>query len=312
MNFWIFSIFLFFPIGVRCEKLIAYVNNGNIWLMHSNGSQKKQITFVEKGRGEEKANIVGPLSWSPDNKKIVFAREGWLSIRYPDGGGGWQPLSDLWIMNTDGSEIQNITNNYGSSRPSWSPKEDKIVFNYDSMATNINACTPIVDVVIMSNVLHAKKSIVEARKTFITDEIQKFNIEGACGPVFSPDGAKILFEMVTGGPHGIEIMDMEGKIIYTLKEMFMTPTWNQDGTKIACAPGGIWIIDIQQKTRKQILNDKGKEINHLSWSSDGKHIAFSAREWPNTEWNIYTIKSNGEDLKQITNDGKNFYPEWSH
>lgn len=82
--------------------------NGNIWKMRPDGSEKMQLTFDIADR---------EAVWSPDGSQIAFQ-----SIR--DG------IADVWIMNSDGTGLANLTNqpDQFNAWPSWSPDGEWIIF----------------------------------------------------------------------------------------------------------------------------------------------------------------------------------------
>jgi TolB protein len=86
-----------------------------IWVVNADGTGPQQLT--------SNASDDRRPSWSPTGTKIVFASN-------RDGSGG---LSDLFVMNGDGSGQVNITNtpSIDEDYPSWSPGGDKIAFSRD-------------------------------------------------------------------------------------------------------------------------------------------------------------------------------------
>jgi hypothetical protein len=65
---------------------VVYSNNGDIWTMDTNGSNKRNLT--------QDFNPLGGLpAWSPDGSQITFMAE-----------------QDIWVMNADGANIHNVTN----------------------------------------------------------------------------------------------------------------------------------------------------------------------------------------------------------
>lgn len=65
-------------------------------------------------------------AWSPDGSKIAFA-----SDRSSNPHSYFAAL-DIWIMNANGSNLRNLTNNgYGDASPSWSPDGSQIAFITD-------------------------------------------------------------------------------------------------------------------------------------------------------------------------------------
>jgi len=99
---------------------ITYVSTNGIWIMDSDGSNKRWLTS---------GNFP---SWSPDGAKIAFS-EG--------------TYSEIYTINTDGSNIIRITDNdYNDIQPTWSPDGTQIAFasvrpiltNYDIYVIDVD------------------------------------------------------------------------------------------------------------------------------------------------------------------------------
>ena len=79
-----------------CSKIVFQSNRTGqyeIWIMDADGSNQTQLTFTPNGEWS-----IYPV-WSPDGNQILFS-----SSR--DNSGYW----DLFTMNSDGSNVVNITN----------------------------------------------------------------------------------------------------------------------------------------------------------------------------------------------------------
>ena len=77
----------------------------NIYVMNADGTN--QVMLTEEGRWVYEWHP----TWSPDSKKIAFAKQ------TPDG------FRDIFTINTDGSDLRNITQTHRVSEgyPAWSP-----------------------------------------------------------------------------------------------------------------------------------------------------------------------------------------------
>ncbi|MGQ9607939.1 MAG: T9SS type A sorting domain-containing protein [bacterium] len=96
-----------------------------------------------------------------------------------------------------------------------------------------------------------------------------------------------------------------------------SPVWSPDGDKIAfySNEGGtidIWIISSDGKASYRLTHGNNIEINP-AWSPDGSMIAYQSLSVDNDKENydIWIIKKDGSDAKQITFIGSNMNPSWS-
>ena len=92
-----------------------FYGNSEIYIMNSDGSNQTRLT-------NNPSTDMAP-SWSPDGKKIAF-----YSLRNDvppekDERSSWYEMNaEIYVMNADGSEQINITNNLAyDGYPSWSP-----------------------------------------------------------------------------------------------------------------------------------------------------------------------------------------------
>ena len=88
-----------------------------IYVMDANGGNQQNLT-------NDPHNDRSP-SWSPDGKHIVFSsdRDGHFRSRFGT-------TSEIYVMDADGGNQQNITNNPSADKdPSWSPNGKRIAFS---------------------------------------------------------------------------------------------------------------------------------------------------------------------------------------
>ena len=111
------AVLLAMPAVLAAQEKIVFssnregVNNSEIYLMNTNGTDQKRLTVNTVFDGEP--------SFSSDGGKIVFT-----STR--DGN------AEIYAMNTDGSNQKRLTNSLGSdAHPSFSPDGTKITFISD-------------------------------------------------------------------------------------------------------------------------------------------------------------------------------------
>ncbi|HEY0320053.1 MAG TPA: S8 family serine peptidase [Pyrinomonadaceae bacterium] len=172
-------------------KKIAFTKDGHLHIMNEDGSNLKQIT-------NSSSPDFNP-SWSPDGSKVLTNSDGQMRIISVDNGNqvtiggdlGYEARfspdgtkilydnalgnSQLWVMNTDGSNRTQLTNITGSKVAArWSPDGKKIAFaNYGVPTT---ATSEIY-------VMNADGSGLTRITTGAFDSL----------PTWSPDGSMIMF-----------------------------------------------------------------------------------------------------------------------
>ncbi|MDG6219045.1 MAG: hypothetical protein QCI00_06355, partial [Candidatus Thermoplasmatota archaeon] len=106
------------------SEIIVFTRNHQIWSLHSDGTDPKQITDPLNAGQWGTANLpIGDYDprLSPDDTKIVFER-----LEDPDTRHGGY---NLFIINVNGTGETRLTNNfYTLGLPSWSHSGDKIVY----------------------------------------------------------------------------------------------------------------------------------------------------------------------------------------
>jgi TolB protein len=144
---------------------------------------------------------------------------------------------------------------------------------------------------------------------------------------WSPDGKTIAFDSIRSGKLNIyawRIETRELKRITTTEANDFTPEFSPDGKQLAFVSdrtghNEIFVIELAMGVQRQLTKDNSDAI-HPHWSPDGQRIIYcSARDNPNQAraaegevYEIYTMKADGTDLKQVTHDKIiSTYPSYS-
>ncbi|MFP3854157.1 MAG: protein kinase domain-containing protein, partial [Anaerolineales bacterium] len=86
-----------------------------LWTIRPDGQDPTQLTF---GPGNKQ-----DPDWSPDGQRILFVADGGTDDFGNDLG------LDIWVINADGTGIQNVTHHPGDDvQPEWSPDGETIAF----------------------------------------------------------------------------------------------------------------------------------------------------------------------------------------
>ena len=212
--------------------------------------------------------------------KIAFAS-------YRDGN------HEIYVMNADGSEQTNLTNNPAADEyPSWSPNGKKIAFG-----SNRDGNTEVY-------IMNADGS----NQTRLTD-----NPALDAFPSWSPDGKKIAFASYRDGNMNVYIMNTDGSIQTRLTNNpahDVMPSWSPDGKKIAfqsTIDGNfeVYIMNVDGSKQTRLTNNPAFDCMP-SWSPDGKKITFSSERDGHTDLyvmtDVYVMNTDGIKQTRLTNN----------
>ena len=298
----VFSLTLLMAV-VDAQGQIAFVSrrdgNSEIYVMDTDGKNQRRLT--------NNADADYQPSWSPDGKRIAFVSE---RDGHPDVIPGWH-TSEIYVMDADGKNQQNLTNNPSDDRsPSWSPDGKHIVFETDrdnDRGHNIEIYVMDAD---GSNPKNLTNNLTEDRY-----------------PAWSPDGKRIAFSARREGhvvhnldiTYEIYVMDADGGNEQRLTENRhndMYSSWSPNGERIAFVSDSkgnwenydIYVMDADGGNQQKLTNHRNWDSSP-SWSPNGERIAFMSERDGNTE--IYVMDADGDNLQNLTNHlGGDFGPAW--
>jgi Tol biopolymer transport system component len=241
----------------------------------------------------------------------------------PEGAPPW-PVEDIYAMNSDGSNVRDLTSDGHSHDPAWSPDGRHIVFVHDSALR-----TPA----------HKEDKQYESHHPV---ELNVMDPDGAHrrllwrseSPIFSaawsPDGKVLAVSTASQGSSKrspSENEPMRGGLFLLSAEAHseprllfrdaLTPAWSPDGTKLAFSverPRGQWGIHIGSAdgSSDAQLTEPPLMAGSPAWSPDGKLIAFDEFA-DQRHQQIFIMEPDGSRRRQITTDGNWScgHPSWS-
>lgn len=271
------------------------VENTDIFYQNINSAEAKNI--ASQGNG----NYYDP-DLSPDGNKILFVNNG-----------------DIYITNTDGSDLNKITDTQNNDDPSWTPDGSGILFTSTRLP-------------------NASKIFLLDLATNNIEEIHT-NQEKIVNPVFSPDGKKIAFaSLVDSSGYDIYIINKDGtdeKQITNDINNDYSPSWSPDGQQIVCSSydmsdfstpnpmlfitqtsekisaigrgfqslkhlnSSIKLITVED-LNQQILIESDKNGYDPCWSGDINSIIFTSDMGGNED--IYIMNPDGSNIRNLTNN----------
>lgn len=265
---------------------IAFSHEQDIYVMNSDGSGLMNLT-------NHPAYDSDPI-WSPDGRQILFKS----NRDDPDPETCLERITfprcnfEIYVMNTDGSGLTNLTNNPESDEDhAWLPN-GRIIFSRGGYIYMMNADG--------SNV----QQLTEGNS-----------------PLLSPDGSRFVF--FSSNPFNLSFMNINSLNITSLTTqsgLYQTSqrVWSPDSQKIAF---GASLTESDGLVQIYSINADGSNLTRLTnisevngqpaWSPDGQKIAFVSHRDGNDE--IYIMNADGSTQTRLTNrpDFIDIFPRWS-
>jgi TolB protein len=248
------------------QTRIAYVNNGTLQIVDSDGASTRTITT---GKG-----ALSP-AWSPTGESVVFT-----------------------VLGNNGTQVQELDVRTGRTRrisqiraglnitPIYQPDGSGILY---AQGTGNGT-----DLIFASLDSSPPKRITVGKGTDNTS------------PSYSPDGHQIAFISGKTGQPQVYIMDADGSNIQLLtpytpgtRSYRASPDWSPDGRAIAYEQQAglfqIWMIDLRDRVPKQLTSEGENE--DPSWAPDGRHIVLtSSRSGDKQLWILDTESGRARQL----------------
>ncbi len=256
----------------------------------------EQLTF---GSGNKDHPV-----WSPDGSQIAYSAPG-------DPGNGL----DIWVMDSDGGNPQNISNHTGDEfDPAWMPDGNLIVFTYHSRTDGSKKIYQLFWVKPDgSGRIRISEDFVESQATF------------------SPDGKYLVF-VISASSHNYLFIrsDYDG---FTTPEKFdvraifgelgevADPEFSPDGkqlvyTRMEGSSSRIVLITFSEVHRKGARDiqefDVSTEKSDMSpaWSADMRWLAFTSTR-DGGDFEVYIMTTAGRPQINLTNrPGVDKSPDW--
>jgi len=236
---------------------------------------------------------IGSPSWTPDGSRVVYHRGQIGTIPEPRAPGG--PLAGV---------DPHIDLRFASGFPAASPDGRHLVLSERTGRNNPDDRTALVvwplDASSPQRIYRGDGSVM--------------------GPHVSPDGRRIAFGvgnyfLARTKPAQVMVVGVDGsdpRPVTTGPGNAGFPNWSPDGRSIVYrywtnAAGGLRIVNLSDGTVRTLT--EGYD-NFPMWSPKGDRIAFS--RLARGEFDIYTIRPDGTDLKRLTDaPGNDSHPAWS-
>lgn len=289
---------------------IAFVRDGDVWIMRADGSNQMLVSEV--------TNADGRLSFSPDNKIILFTRSGKVDLRAPDMLGGVHKVYDLFYAYIDSALAgkvnwwRRMTDDLGSRYPEWQP-DGEVLFYKDLNANVVNAVEPNYQICIANDDL---STVQVLRKDW------QVSGEFMISPTMNTKGDIAFVHFSQLKAVGIAVLNRNDfmvpldsiRAMSAQNRKCVAPSWSPDGKWLAYISSdmnnaGLFIATPDLK-EKYLVWSPGVNVypNTLapSWSPDSKWLTFST-----SDGSIWVVDITGNNARRLTGPGLDKYPAWS-
>jgi Tol biopolymer transport system component len=263
------------PDGTKIAFTSDRTGNTDIFLMNADGSELSQLT--------DRLGYDGYFSWSPDGTKIA----------YSSSSGNDSNISQLVVMNADGSNKTTLTEPGSYIFLGWSPNGQKIVYQKQFLETGGPQANEVHVVNVDGTSHYQWPAIVEAIQW--TDEAH-FLGYGWSGQSEPPSW--ILNRFSTNGDPTLQVASHSSPVVMLFENTYViesgtTLTWySMDGNP---TPLGSFRFDTQCDRSSDPFM---QETNHLI-SPDGTH-AFVTVHCPDGLIWFYYENADGSAFQQLT------------
>jgi len=247
-----------------------------IYIADYDGQNQKRVTTSRS------LNITP--TWSPDARSIAYTS-------YQKG------TPNIYISNIYQGTREDLTKDIGQNfLPTWSPDGTRICF----MSTRDG---------------NSELYVINRDGSNLRRLTNHPGIDEA--PTWSPSGTQIAFTSDRTGTPQIYTVGADGLGLQkvTSESYADRPTWspapyNEIAFTSRTGPGNdIKVIDLATRQVRQLTFGEGTNESP-SWSPNGRHLAFMSTRSGKSQ--IFTIARDGKNLKQVTQAGNNYQPDWSH
>ncbi|MBZ0321028.1 MAG: hypothetical protein K8L91_31725 [Anaerolineae bacterium] len=279
--------------------------NFDIWFINADDTNVTNLTGDYLG-------MDGDASWSPDGKTIAFS-----SDRESQSQSGL-PVFDLWLMDSDGSNLRNLTSDIEESIGglAWSPDGNHLAFAVIKMEVD---SLQIYGEIWSISLLTGEKSRVSP----ISEGNTSYEGFMFAFPAWTPDGSLAYVASKVGqvGEVWISSVTSSNREQFYVNQPVGEIRISPDGSMIICTTfprtdGESMRIDLvlldTQNGETMVLTSEMPNFNsYPEWSPDSSQIAFQSSDGNSSD--IWVVSSDGAGFTNLTagHDSFDTLPVWS-
>jgi TolB protein len=294
---------------------IAFVRDGDIWIMNSDGSGKQNVTNTAHA-------VEFSPSWSPSGERIAYLRGTGATA---DNG---DPYGQLWIMKADGTDKRRVSLGF-STKSGW--RADHVL----SVAWSPNGKS-----FALSNVRSSWscRIILADAKTGKVRTVYGSGLGDLGSLRWRPDGGKLAATWSYGGsiaPMLTTVVVGTGKATHPTywhpsEEIGWAPriaAWSPAGTKIAyvSASDKHMLSDFEVRFCLAVTSASGvghtlldscssneRSLGTVTWSPDGAKLAYSLNVGPygSVKPQVWVVSETGGPIETVVQNASE--PAWGH
>ena len=257
---------------------------------------------------------------------IAFENAAWRT----DGGGGKKKIREVFIMDYDGRNVRQITQDRDLClSPAWAPDGRKLVYtsfrqsnpdlyiyNLDTGKIRVLAAFPGMNGAASWSPDGGSLAITLSRDG--NPEIYRISVDGSSpirltksrhvetSPTWTPDGKYIYFISDRyGSPQIMRIPSSGGQPTTIIKggqndDPCVSPRGNMIAYTSSLGGGGfnIWVADVNGGSPRNLTQDLSGNCEMPSWAPDGRHIVFCHKG------QVVVMDADGRDKRYITDGGR--------
>ncbi len=274
------------PFGFARNGTFAWVSNGQIVATDLGSTKPRQVTTGD-----------------PTFNRPTFSRDG-TKLAYERFIDADQSTADIIVAAADGSN-PNVIDHGGLGIMAWSPDGRSLAYMAWAGAPNASRLQIVITA--------ADGSSRNVITTLPGD---------AWGPVWSPDGTRLLVGVDPGGYTDTYVVDVDGKNARKLNHIRSKEggdsdgEWSPDGSTILYSAGdpngalGVYLVGLDGATER-LISPGLKSAKNASYSPDGSRIAYMSDDGSGQGWQVVIADATGKQLTTLPGYHGSNAPIWS-